>query len=151
MKYIFLDFDGVLHGKKENVDLFYHSPLLCQTIRPYIHDVRIVISSSWRETFDYDIIIDHLDDDIKAIVHGVTPILVNGFEDEGRFLEIMKYCEENQIAQHNWIALDDMQRLFPLHCNNLILVDQQIGLTSDNLHSLVNFLNPKHTLNIKYK
>lgn len=141
MKYIFLDFDGVLHGEGiQRHKLFEHAPKLCDAIRPYIKTTRIIISSSWRCDYSLDEMTQYFDDDIRKIFVGTTPILEESFMPCGRYYEIQKYCDENKIASNAWVALDDMARLFPQNLYNLILVDSCTGIGEKELKKLIQFL-----------
>lgn len=140
MKYIFLDFDGVLHGKEYKKELFQHSPIFCEYIRPYKDNIRIIISSSWREDYTLDILTHHLDIDLQPLIIGITPSHIEGMNYCGRFNEIKEYCTVHSISDRDWIALDDMARLFPIDCPNLILINPIVGLTPKNLSQLINFI-----------
>lgn len=141
MKYIFLDFDGVLHGEQYNWDLFTHMDLFCDAIKPYLDNVRIVISSSWRYEHSLEKLAIHFHKEIRPIIIGVTPDNTDGFDYFGRYKEIKDYCKENKILDNQWIAIDDMARLFPDSCSNLILTNASVGLTPANITKLVNFIN----------
>jgi HAD domain in Swiss Army Knife RNA repair proteins len=138
-KTIFLDFDGVLHG--EGIDsqgVFEHLEVFCETVRPFIKNIQIVISSSWRESYKFDDIKGFFEDDIQESVVGATPVRIDGFADGGREKEIVDYCTINSIT--DWIAIDDMERLFSSDCQNLILCDSQYGLGDGELMILTHFL-----------
>lgn len=138
-KTIFLDFDGVLHG--EGIDskgVFEHLETFCATVRPYRHNIQIVISSSWRESYKFNEIQGFFEDDIQNIVVGFTPVRIDGFDNEGREREILDFCKQNSIT--DWIAIDDMERLFSANCRRLILCDSQYGLGEGELKILEHFL-----------
>lgn len=142
MKYLFLDFDGVLHGYGVgiNVELFEHSPALSAILRKHQDKIRVVISSSWRETYPMDVLYGHLDEDVQHLVVGITPSLIEGMSNEGRHKEIKKYCHEHHIDDNSWIAMDDMPRLFPVACPNLICTLKEFGLSNYNLKMLEDFI-----------
>jgi hypothetical protein len=144
MKYLFMDFDGVLHGDNADSYLFQHSPIFCSRLFPYKDKFRIVVSSSWREQYDFDVVSSAFEEEksLKDIVIGCTPILEDdkGFDDEGRYLEIKAYCEEHGIGDDDWLAVDDMERLFPFDCPNLLLIDTYTGLTNDDLTIIEDFV-----------
>lgn len=54
MKYIFLDFDGVLHGNKQNTEPFCLLDNFEERLKPYEDKFKIVISSSWRNLYDFN-------------------------------------------------------------------------------------------------
>lgn len=143
MKYLFVDFDGVLHAQQGNRELFSHSPVFCERLFKYKENFRIIISSSWREEYEFDVLtyafeVKH--NSLMNIVIASTPILPEGFNDGGRYLEIKSYCLENNIPDSDWVAIDDMERLFPKNCPNLILTQGCIGLRSDDLDKIEEFL-----------
>ena len=147
-KTIFLDFDGVLHG--EGIDskgVFEHLEIFCETVRPFIKNIQIVISSSWRESYKIEKIKKFFEDDIQESIVGFTPVHIDGFDHGGREREIMDYCALNSIT--DWIAIDDMERLFSPDCKNLILCDSQYGLGYGEFKILEYFL--KQEANEIYK
>ena len=140
-KTIFLDFDGVLHGEgRDSKGQFEHIPLFCETIRPFISNLQIVISSSWRETHSIEKLRIFFEHDIKPLIIGVTPVHVNGFNYGGREQEIREYCSIHNILDTYWIALDDMERLFSPECKNVIFVDSEYGLSFGEVKALEYFL-----------
>ena len=141
MKYLFLDFDGVLHGEQENWELFSHMNMLCSALLSYKDSLRIVISSSWREDYPLAVLQSHFWSELRSIVIGVTPIHESSFDPLARFGEIKDYCQKNNISDEHWMALDDMARLFPENCTNLILTNAKTGLTKENLMVLIDFLD----------
>lgn len=140
MKYIFIDFDGVLHPSPSKGELFSQSKILADKISPHKDNFQIVISSSWRETYDYEDIIEAFDLTIRDRVIGITPILDNNLQPLGRYNEIMSYCEEHKILDSEWIAIDDMPHLFPKDCPNLIITNPKTGITEKELSILESFL-----------
>lgn len=140
MKYLFFDFDGVFHGKKENKDLFCHSKIISNALLPYKDNFKIIISSSWRETYAFDVIKNAFDEPINDLVIDITPIHLDNLKDKSRLLEILEYCELNHINNDDWIAIDDDINLFSKKCKQLILVNGDIGITSKELLSIVEFI-----------
>jgi hypothetical protein len=141
MKYLFIDFDGVLHGEEFNTDYFENSPMLCSKLTPFKHLFKIVISSSWRETYDYDVCVEAFEESLRENIIGITPIHgIEGFDDEGRYAEILEYCTTHNISSKAWLAIDDMDRLFPKSCKNLILTNPLTGVTEDNINTVIKWL-----------
>ena len=140
-KFIFLDFDGVLHGTSQHsLGLFEHIGVFCDAVRPFLSTVQIIISSAWRETHNLEKLKVFFTSDIAQLIVGVTPQNLDSYKEGGRQREIMDYCKNNNISNEQWIALDDMERFFNDACHNLILVDGEIGLSKKNLEDLANFL-----------
>lgn len=129
MKYLFMDFDGVLHGDEFNTNYFQHSIMFCDRLTPYKHLFRIVISSSWREMHSFEKCANAFKPSLTDIVVGITPIHADGFNYHGRYNEISEYCYHHNIKDHEWMAIDDMAILFPENCKNLILTNTLVGIT----------------------
>ena len=137
---LFLDFDGVLHHENVTVkrcssssrrylkahearfltrdgklvkgkDMFEHADRLAAVLEPF-PNVRIVISSTWREHFCPEKILQFLPATLAARVIGHTP-LCDKFGGVGsRLSEILAYLEGNGLVGEPWIALDDQAHLF---------------------------------------
>ncbi len=147
MKYIFVDFDGVLHPSPSNGEIFSQSKIFSEKLYQHKNNFHIVISSSWRETYDYEDIVEAFDANIRDRVIGVTPILENNLHPLGRYNEIISYCKDNNILESDWLAIDDMPHLFPKDCPNLIVTNPKTGITEKELELLESFLNkPKSQL-----
>ena len=140
MKYIFLDFDGVLHGEEYNIEMFTHAKMFCEAIAPYQENLKIVISSSWREQFHMSGLKKGFPPEYHHLIVDATPVHINGMNRHGRYAEILEYCQKHDIAKNDWIAIDDMEYLFPPDCANLILTKNTTGLTPKNLTRIVGFL-----------
>lgn len=140
-KTLFLDFDGVLHGEGKNSNgKFEHMEKFCHTVRPFVNNLQIVISSSWRETHSLESLKSFFEKDIGDIIVGVTPLFIDRFDSGGREKEILEYCRINSIDTNNWVALDDMEILFSNNCKNVILVDNEYGLLDGDIKMLKYFL-----------
>lgn len=75
---IFLDFDGVLHPSPSGYQgIFCHLERFETVMRehPYI---RIVISSSWRETYPWDVCTGIFSTDVQGRIIGMTPTIPSG-------------------------------------------------------------------------
>lgn len=117
---IFLDFDGVLHTKKElpfeRLDRFERFVLE----RP---GVDVVISSSWRETWDWALLLDLFSEPFQERLLGATPVFREThreFVDDARTVlsepGIRQREIEAYVTSHHkgrpWVALDDLPKLF---------------------------------------
>ena len=141
-KYIFLDFDGVLHTLSDsyNNHEFSHLGLLDLFIKNAIEKnpirMNIVISSNWRLKHSVDKLKDFLCHDVcgytNNIAHlmdqGLIKIDVTGQEiysktqflpsvksydsENNRYLEITKYIQEHHIKFGDYVVLDDNDSLF---------------------------------------
>lgn len=122
-KYIFLDFDGVLNipGKPS----FYRAEFFAQTIQVF-DNVEIIFSTSWREHSSVPFLTSLMPSNIRHKITGKTPV-IKDYVAHVRHKEILQYLEENNIQDEQWVAIDDMQSLFPKNCKNLILTDPKVG------------------------
>lgn len=140
-KFIFLDFDGVLHGEGQfSNGLFEHIDAFCETVKPFVNNTSIVISSSWRESHSLNELKCIFESEVANIIVGITPQRKDSYNRGGRQKEIQDYCNEFHIAQEDWIALDDMKILFEKVCPNLILTNNETGINSQDLEKLRDFL-----------
>lgn len=173
---IFLDFDGVLHHENVTLkrchptkrrylneyarrfltrdgklvkgkDLFEHADRLAAALAPF-PDVRIVITSTWREHFRPDALLRFLPPSLAGRVIGHTPFCSQSSEDGTRLSEVELYMEGNGLAGEPWIALDDQARLFlddDLICSeNLFLLKGDEGFTDDAAIVFCDFLREKY-------
>ena len=141
-KYIFLDFDGVLHtlsGVYKN-EYFSNLSVLNLFIKTAIEKnpicINIVVSSSWRlshtleqltNLLTYDLF-GHENHIFKFVKNGLlkidvigneiyskvrfNPTTKNYDEDNNRYLEIKKYIDEHKIQFSDYVVLDDCDGLF---------------------------------------
>lgn len=134
---LFLDFDGVLHplfnfgqdGRTATIyegPFFVQAPRLAELLEPYLHQIEIVISSSWGRTRSLD--------QLKALLPPVIAtrvtdtIWIEGREADYRSALATRYrCIDQWLRfkrpgyEGQWLALDDDYRDWP----------------SDELHRLV--------------
>lgn len=150
-KYLFFDFDGVMHGEEFNSDFFSHAKMVTDRLLPFKDNFKIVISSSWREEYEFEVLQHAFDEPLNHNVIGITPITINGMNYHGRYLEIKEYCNNNNILDDQWMAIDDMARLFPANCPNLILTNSSTGITPKVLDYVENFVSVPYKPTLKIK
>lgn len=125
---VYLDFDGVLHGRKrplfENLDAFH------EIMRQFPH-VQVVISSSWRETYKFDVLLDFFPEDLQPRVIGTTPVM----PDLQRYDEVMQHRLEFD-ADSPFLVIDDDPLQFPEDWPPLLLCDSERGLDEESRQSL---------------
>lgn len=134
MTILFLDFDGVLHPSPAGGMVFCCLPHLWTILRAR-PEIAVVFSTSWRERFDPETMIDFVTsnggEDLRDRFIGVTPVLGLSAtrEDECRAW----------LASHTdqrWLALDDDAGQFSDRAH-LYLVDGQTGLTAADVHKIL--------------
>lgn len=131
-KYIFVDFDGVLHrnGHKRFECAEYFAKIVSA-----MDDVKIVFSTSWREYSSVETLTAYLPKSIQSKCVGKTP-LIRESTVFPRYKEIMLYNNAHGIADRDWVAIDDMACLFPSGCPNLVLVDGSKGFSKKDAQLL---------------
>jgi Swiss Army Knife RNA repair-like protein len=119
---LFLDYDGVVHGggatrhrKPPNIrpelpghQLFEHLPIVESLLAPY-PAVRIVLSTSWVRSLDFDRAKSYLTPGLQQRVIGATYhrrlMLRREFADTPRYAQIFQDVERRR--PHRWLAIDD--------------------------------------------
>jgi hypothetical protein len=127
IKYIFVDFDGVMHRNGHKA--FEYAEYFAKVISSMKDvDVKIVFSTSWREYSSVERLANYFPKNIQHLCVGKTPLIKQCIS-HPRLEEIMMYVKEHGIDDKDWVALDDMACLFPPNCPNLILIDGSKGFT----------------------
>jgi len=134
MKFIFLDFDGVLHSHYgDEAALWFFLPRFESVLRDF-PDARIVVSSSWgddrsinelRDFFSADIA-HRVVDKVRTNTRRMNP---QGARGDACYL----LCRRQHLRASDWIAIDDTPYLFrkahPLiHCVNGFRDEQELQL-----------------------
>lgn len=136
MKYLFLDFDGVLHPTTHGSTLFSQMPLLESSLKDLHRDeFQIVISSSWRFHMPLDELMILFPETLQKLIVGVTGDAYIG--KYPRYIEICGYLTDVGSLNNDWRALDDAYLEFPTNCDQLIRCHPNHGFTkteSDLLH-----------------
>lgn len=133
---IFLDFDGVLHPVPNNGSSdFSLLPIFEDWLRNHA-EVRLVISSSWREIMALDILKAIFSLDIQDRIINKCPVVeFIGHQEFWRYLEIIQWIELNEY-DGNWLALDDMSSAFPKDFKQLVACKSAVGLDENVLAEL---------------
>lgn len=125
-KFLFLDFDGVLHPTTTNPSEFFSkNELLEKTLEKA--NCEIVISSSWRFHMPLTKLVSNLPLSIRALISGITGDAHIGVH--ARYNEIVQYLNANSSYGIDWVALDDAYYEFPSDCKNLIKCNPNTGIT----------------------
>ena len=132
---LFLDFDGVLHVLNCATERRFTSlPLLEDVLREF-PELRIVVSSNWREAHGLDQLRSLFAPDIAARVIGVTPVLAWVAGVPHRYAECSAWLRANAPGA-KWLAIDDDPALFEPRLEQLLACDPRLGLTRDQLPEL---------------
>ena len=147
-KYLFLDFDGVLHPDRYSLsnydpdrvfrsnEVFSQAPVLAGLITEF--PCQIIISSSWRFTYNLEEMKEKLPKAIAKNVIGMTGDAYIG--PYPRYNEIQEYLISRNKSLYGWRALDDSKMEFPNGCTDLILCDPNTGIASKQIQELKKWL-----------
>ena len=135
-KFLFLDFDGVLHPTTHGSLLFSKAHLLEEVFSK--HQCNIVISSSWRFHVDLAEIKLRLPHAIQPYIIGVTGEAYIG--KYSRYHEIIGYLHDRDKHLATWKALDDSWIEFPEGCENLIRCNPNTGISDRELKLVIDWL-----------
>jgi len=137
-KYLFLDFDGVLHPSLCNdKDKFSNAKLLEEALSP--SSCQIIISSSWRFQFTLDQLKKVLPKTVSNLVTDTTGEAITG--QYARYNEIKHWLESKQKPFADWMAIDDAINEFPPDCTNLIATKSSQGITKEQIIELKYWLD----------
>ena len=133
---LFLDFDGVLHPVPNNNSTDFSAlPLFEAWLRSH-EDVRVVISSSWREIMSLDVLKAIFVTDLQhRIIDKCPTVEFIGVEELWRHKEIMEWIRINEYTGR-WLVLDDMVSAFPKSLYQLVACQTKIGIDSKVLEEL---------------
>ncbi|SCK38050.1 hypothetical protein VAR608DRAFT_3529 [Variovorax sp. HW608] len=130
---LFLDFDGVLHLEGEGhlpvESPFCFLPRLEALLREFA-EVRIVISSMWRERHTLDQLREFFSDDLRHRIVGVTPLPVRGpggYAPARREGEILAWLETHGGVEQPWVAPDDAEWQFDRYLHRLVVCGSFVG------------------------
>ena len=134
-KFLFLDFDGVLHPTTHGSVLLSQLPLLESALESC--DYTMVISSSWRFHMEIDALKNHFSPALQNKIMGITGEAYIGAY--ARFHEINAYVLQHGIK--DWRALDDSYWEFPQGCGHLIRCNPNSGVTQREVKVLSEWLS----------
>jgi hypothetical protein len=132
MVLLILDFDGVLHPfptPAKASELFCHLPRLEKVLRDF-PEVRIVVSSTWREGRSLAELAALFSPDIASRVIGILPMIEIGSLADTvavRYREIEQFLAVLDETA-TWIALDDDPASFPPGCPRLMQCGEGFGI-----------------------
>jgi len=133
---LFLDIDGVLHADHEQQ--LARLPVLEQYL-VQMPDVRIVISSTWREDFSLAELQELFSPACQHQIIDVTPILSIGYDQGGRQREIEQFLQHPVWSGSAWLALDDWRSFFDADCSQLLWIDPATGFQPEHGEALIHW------------
>lgn len=113
MRFIFLDFDGVLHSNYGPAStLWYFLPRFEAVLRDY-PEARVVISSSWADGRSLEELRSYFSADIRPrIVDKLQTVRHRLHGDGDRARACTRFCRRLKLRAGDWLAIDDNPRLF---------------------------------------
>lgn len=158
--YIFIDIDGVFIREDtpntcfdtkvdENDVPIFES----ECIQPFVQvisaydQVKIVISSSWREIFDFKTICSRFPKSIHHKIVGMTPLFRILDEDIPRYVrhqEVLEYLKTVGAEHEDWIAIDDLSEHYPPYVN-IVVTNSYVGFDNNSALQLNSLLQQYYT------
>jgi hypothetical protein len=132
---IFLDIDGVLlpyesyDSSKPVVDRTKFNPTCLkefETVLRCYPQALIVISSSWRAVFSFEVIALLFSPDIAKRVVGDTPFVDLEVIEYHRHQEVIEYLRQHNAVNSHWVAVDDISENYPPDAP-IVVTDSSIG------------------------
>ena len=149
MTILALDFDGVLHPLNCGVEAKLCRLCLLEEWLRGRPQVRVLISSSWREAYRLDELASFFSEDLQNRIAGVTPVYEKLFGQQWarsaaniaatryqRQVEIERWLADTGATDERWAAVDDDSSLFEPGCKHLVVCDSTVGLTAEHLEQL---------------
>jgi hypothetical protein len=145
---LFLDFDGVLHPVGSMAKQYFSKlPLLERFLRDEASGWQVVISSSWREYYSRQQLLEIFSPDLRLRIIGSTPVdgdrslhATWGAQASlyPREIQIRHFLAQRGLNADRWVALDDKKEWFrDLEANDrLVLCSPEIGLSERDLQRL---------------
>ncbi len=155
--WLFLDIDGVLLPEKGYptvadpdavLEAYAHPRLNSDCLQQLARvldrypQLKIAISSSWREMFPFEHIRSLFPPTIQSKIVGATPFLPPQRIYETRYVryeEILEFLRQQQAEQEPWVAVDDLPSHFPSDAP-LIATDSYIGLDAIAADHLIDYV-----------
>lgn len=127
---IFLDIDGVLHPHEHYRQAYFSCLPRLEALLHAYPGVKIVVTSSWRESFDLHELRRFFSTEMAPRVIGLTPCIDDG-KPFRRYREIQQFLAQDGVLEIPWLALDDMAFHYPMPCQQLILCNLRTGFSEE--------------------
>lgn len=143
---IFLDFDGVTHPDKDRSNretleraggFFCRLPRLEEMLlEDEFRDVKIVISSTWRDQMTIHELKEFFSLEVRDRVIGTTPRRINYNGAYQRYAEVQHFVASHEGGDTPWIAIDDLRAHFPENLQNVYYTEFDVGLTYADIEEI---------------
>lgn len=139
---VFLDFDGVLHPNQATPEQrFEHVGVLMDILDKH-PEAELVVSSSWRHHFSWDVLRVEIPHRLAARLTKATGAAMPGkFQRHAEVSHLVQCLEADGQGARPWCALDDCAWEFPPDCEELIACDGARGIQERELHQLQGWLS----------
>ena len=153
-KYCFVDIDGVLRHKtffKEHRDeltndhldgMYLFDPVSMGNLNRIVEETgcEIVVSSSWRLSMEpSDLVNVFRFNDFKGTIAGITPIYLGSYDHSvPRGKEIDGWLSQHKCE--SYCIIDDCNNMLKHQNPNLVIVDDNIGLTESDADMAIHIL-----------
>ena len=107
-----------------------------------IYHARVVISSSWREVFPFEVIAPLFSPDIASRIIGFTPFLNPKNIHQHKYLrhqEVLEYLRQNKAENSAWVAIDDIPEHYPPD-SPVVAIDDYNGFDQNSAKVLSEYL-----------
>lgn len=157
MKYIFLDFDGVLNTEKYQAYLRSNGKKTCDDFGPIfdpesveclssivsqVPNSRVVIISSWKFEGEERMFQLWKERNLPGVLEGITPTMIPETLDDlyaGKGREIKTWLSLRPANQY--VILDDVPDFLPEQNIHYIEIDPRVGLTLNDVEQAIEILN----------
>lgn len=140
---LFLDFDGVIHPNVQRTPDERCIMALEEVVSEF-PELKIVISSSWRESNVLNKLAMFLGSVLGGRVIGVTPVIDDPFLHHVRYHEVLSYLKANEKQGNPWIAVDDSAGFYPSDAP-VVWTHSNRGFTSEDGEILRTMLLSQHS------
>ena len=127
MRLIFLDFDGVLHearGDLEDEQYFEWLPIIAEAIAPY-PDVHVAVHSSWRHM--------HTPEELSGLMRGLAGRYLGAVPPGTRERAIREYLRQVPHVR-DYLVIDDAPNEFSrIRGRRLLICDPMTGLSAPDV------------------
>lgn len=128
MRILFLDFDGVLHTTRADLDNSYFCwlPVLERLLSSFPH-VMLVVHSTWRY--------EYTDEELRGLLGPLGDRFIGSAPRGPREQAIQMVLQANKGKITNYLVLDDAPEEFPEGTLNTMFIDGRFGIGPAMIHA----------------